>query len=475
MVRNKQTVPLCVDLDGTLVCTDTLFELLLAWLKRYPSQWWRLPLWWWRGRAYLKRQLAQAVELDVALLPYHQSFLDYLKKEHMAGRRLIMCTAADETVARRVAEHLNIFSDVLASDGVRNLKGSKKATLLSQMFGQEGFDYAGNALSDVLVWQQARQVVVVGASARVQRLAAETKKVEQVFAITESRLRALGRALRPHQWIKNILVFVPMIMAHRFFDGSVLAAAVEAWLSLSVCASALYVLNDALDLSADRRHTTKRFRPLAAGQLPLSWAVVAIPLLLLVSFLIGSLLPRDFNLILLAYALGSLVYSLWLKQVVLLDVIFLSGLYAIRLLAGAKAADVPISFWLLAFSIFFFMSLALVKRVAELVNLSANQGMPWGRGYQAEDIRLLATLGATSGYLSVLVLALYINSQEVMVLYQRPELLWVICPLLLYWISRLWLLAHRGQVNEDPILFAFSDKISYALGGLVTLIVILAI
>jgi 4-hydroxybenzoate polyprenyltransferase/phosphoserine phosphatase len=473
----KKNVPLCIDLDGTLVATDTLWEAVMVTLKTKPSLLLKLPFWLTQGKASMKHRLTEIIAIDVHNLPYRENVLAYAKQEKAKGRKLILATAADSRVAQAVAKHLGIFSEVIASEGKINITSRAKARALVKRYGEKGFDYAGNERRDLPVWEKAREVIVVSASPGVLTAAEKIGNVTQVFGENESYWQALWRQLRPHQWIKNILVFVPVIMAHRWQEPKLFLAALYAWLALSATASALYIFNDLLDLSADRQHSAKRHRPLASGKLPISWGLVAMPLLLAVSVWISlTLLPMRFSPILLAYALGSAAYSFVLKQVPIIDVIFLSGLYTLRLIAGARATDVIVSFWLLAFAIFFFLSLALIKRYAELQNLAtANGRKVKGRGYLVGDAEMLASLGGASGYMSVLVLALYMDSHEVKALYHNPAFLWVICPLLLYWISRLWFLARRGLIHEDPIIFAAKDQVSYLIGVITALLMMLAV
>lgn len=471
-------LPLCVDLDGTLVKTDLLLESLFALLKAKPWAVFLLPFWLLRGRAYLKQQIAARATVNVPALPYHLEFLQFLTEQYQAGRSLILATAADQTIARAVAGHLGIFSDVLASNGARNLSGRHKLQALRERVGD--FAYAGNARVDLPIWREATAAIVVNAPAHVVRSAQREANVETVFPGDQglrARARAFVKAIRVHQWIKNILVFVPLFTSHRVVSPMLWLDAVLAFVAFSLCASSVYLVNDLLDLEADRLHPKKRTRPFASGALPVSVGLVAVPLLLGAGFGIAKgLLPPSFALALAAYYALTVAYSFYLKQMVLLDVVVLATLYTLRILAGAAAVGVPLSQWLLAFSLFLFLSLALVKRFSELHALRrSNNTVAKGRGYFAGDLEQLASLGAASGYISVLVLALYINSRQVTSLYSHPALLWLICPFILYWVSRVWLLAHRGQMHHDPIVFAIRDKISYITGAIVGLIMLFAI
>jgi 4-hydroxybenzoate polyprenyltransferase len=468
-------VPLCVDLDGTLIKTDVLLESVLILLKTRPLLMLLLPFWLLKGRAYLKRRLAGHTIPDVQSLPYNREFVEYLTAEHRTGRPLVLVTATELKVAKQVQSYLGLFSEILASDGQRNLKGAEKLNVLVERFGVRGFDYAGNAAVDLEVWREAREAIVVTRSSSLVARAEKVSQLGQVFLVKGSRLASLARALRVHQWVKNALVFVPLIVSHHLANPRAVVNAVLAFLAFSLCASGVYVFNDLLDLGADRQHAKKKHRPFAAGDLPLAFGMAIIPILVSGGVAISLFLPPVFMMTLGIYLVINLCYSLFLKQIELIDVIVLAGLYTIRIFAGAAAIGVHTSSWLLSFSGFLFLSLALVKRFAELRNDGKQSyRLIGGRGYVGADSDHLVSMGTASGYISVLVLGLYVSSTDVTILYQRPGLLWLICPLLFYWISRVWLLAHRGMMNEDPVVFAVKDKVSYAVCALAGLLMLLA-
>ncbi|MDB6020457.1 MAG: UbiA prenyltransferase [Pedosphaera sp.] len=461
------SIPLCVDLDGTLIKTDVLWESMVLLLKRNPLYLLALPFWLLRGRAVLKKEIAARTELNPANLPYHQPFLEYLRAERRAGRRLILATAADIRLAQQVARHIGLFTEVVASDGKTNMRGKAKGDTLTEKFGPKGFDYAGNSTVDLPVWLQSRQAIVVNANDRLARQAGERTTVAQVFNEPGSALSALIKALRPHQWVKNLIIFVPLLTSHNLGNPALLLAATLAFVSFSLCASGIYVLNDLCDLEADRHHATKKFRPFASGQLALPVGFVLVPLMLGLSTGVALWLSWKFTAVLALYLMLTTSYSWRVKQIPLLDVFFLAGLYTMRLIGGHAATGIAYSFWLLAFSMFLFLSLALVKRFTELKDLRRQNGRDTkGRGYNSDDLELVAMLGIASGFIAVLVMALYVNSEQVQVLYKYPELLLLMCPLLLYWISRVWLIAHRGQMHSDPIVFALKDRASYLIGAL---------
>jgi 4-hydroxybenzoate polyprenyltransferase len=472
-----EAVPLCVDLDGTLVRTDVLWESVAQLLKRRPFDLLRLPFWLMRGRAHLKRQIAARTDVNPAHLPYHQEFIDFLRAERGKGRTLVLATASDAGPAERVAKHVGLFREVVASNGATNLRGSNKGRLLSERFGKRGFDYAGNSSVDFAVWSEARRAIVVNAGQGVTRQAGRLAEVSHVFNPRGGGLRAVLRELRPHQWIKNLIIFVPLITSHRFVESALVMHAMLAFVAFSLCASGVYVLNDVLDLEADRQHATKKRRPLASGDLPLSAGLLLIPALFGLGGVTAKFLPWSFAAVLAVYVLLTTSYSWKLKRIVLLDVFVLAGLYTIRLIAGHEATGIEYSFWLLAFSMFIFLSLALLKRYTELLaTRQSNKQGPAGRGYVAGDLELVAMLGIGCGFLSVLVMALYVKSPELDVehLYRNPMLLLLMCPLLLFWVSRAWLVAHRGRMHDDPVVFALKDGVSYLIGALALVVLWLA-
>ncbi len=439
------TLPLCVDLDGTLVRTDVLLESIFALLKQNFIYVLFLPLWLLKGKAYFKQQIADRVELDVEHLPYHETFLDYLRKQKTMGRSLVLATASNIKYAEQIALHLGLFDAVIASDNQSNLSGRRKCQRLIDSFGERGFDYAGNAKVDLDVWRHADGIILVAAEAGVQEQAGKLGRIKEIFPGPPVGLLTYFKALRLHQWVKNLLIFVPLALSHQVNDLGLLLQAGLAFFAFGLCASSIYLLNDLLDLPADRRHSSKRHRPLAAGVLSIKQASLLIPALLLLGFTIALALPVEFLLVLTFYFLITLAYSLWFKQAALVDVLVLAALYTLRIIAGTAAVGVEYSFWLLAFAMFLFLSLALVKRYSELLaQPEDNDQLLHGRGYRVGDLDILSQFGSSSGYMAVLVLAFYINSSEIRLLYTYPEAVWMLCPILLYWISRAWLLARRG-------------------------------
>jgi 4-hydroxybenzoate polyprenyltransferase len=468
-------VPLCVDLDRTFTHTDLLIESFLMLVKKNPLYVFLCFFWLLKGKACLKAQIAGRVSMDVSTLPYNAALLEYLQREKSQGRELFLCTASHWSLAQKVADHSGLFSGVLASSDDVNLSGTNKAAALVDKFGVRGFDYCGDAKADVPVWAQARRAIVVGN----KHIAAVAAKVNDsiVFLETEGALpHLIVKEMRVYQWVKNLLIFVPLLASHRFTDTSSILAAVLGFASFSLCASSVYVLNDLLDLDADRRHARKRNRPFASGRLPVSLGLGLAAALVLGSAGLAAFLPLKFALVLAGYFAVTLAYSFILKRQILIDVFTLAGLYTARIVAGGAADDIPLSYWLVLFSGLLFLSLAMVKRYTELDALVRNgKTEAAGRGYLAQDVMILCAFGTASAYAAVLVLALYMNSPEIKTLYQHQQPLWVLFGLLLYWISRVWMLAFRGQMNDDPIVFAIKDRTSLIVICLCVASVMLAI
>lgn len=458
--------PLVVDLDGTLIRSDVLIESGLAYLKSAPHRFYR-PLMWFAqgGKPALKAGLSESADIDVTTLPYDLTVLAWLDEERETGRPLVLATASHRRYANAIANHLGFFEGTFATgDGV-NLSGNNKRARLVAEFGEKNFDYAGNSYDDVAVWRSAARAYVVNPSGGVERAARKIGNVERVIESRPPALMAWIKSLRLHQWLKNLLIFVPLLAAHEWDVLHLVITALLAFVAFGLCASSVYLLNDLLDLEDDRHHPSKCKRPLASGALPLIWGIGLFPVLLAGSFMLASLLlPWRFTAVLAGYYALTLAYSTFLKRQVMVDVVVLAMLYTIRIVAGTLAIGAPLTFWLLAFSMFIFLSLALVKRYAELHSMNA-RGLvkSRGRGYAADDLPLISSLGAASGYLSVLVLALYIQDGRTASLYRHPQLIWLACPLLLYWVSRTWILAHRGLMHDDPIVFAARDRVSLAV------------
>ena len=485
------TLPLCVDLDGTLVKSDTLVDGVLVLARQHPRLLLSIPGWIAKGKAAFKQRVTERVSLDVDHLPYNKPLLEFLFHQHAQGRKLYLATAADRTLADRIAAHFGIFAGVLASDGAHNLAGGNKLAAFQARFGEE-FSYIGNARPDLPILSTCREPMLANPDrALMAGLRSAHVTPHHIFRDGSPPLRAWLKAIRLHQWAKNVLVFLPLLLAHAWSGPQALGTAlgaVIAFLSFGLCASATYIVNDLLDIEADRRHQSKSRRPFAAGNLSALSGAGVVFFFLFVSASLALLLPRataalgapllnpySFAEWLLVYAITTTAYSFALKRIVLVDVLVLSGLYTIRILAGSAATGVAVSTWLASFSIFFFLSLAFIKRFAELEALRVRGAAPSnGRGYLIADIEQLRAFGTSSAYVSVFVLTLYISNLD-QHLYRHSLHLWLLLPILLLWVSQLWLLASRGELNEDPVVYAITDKRSLLLGALVLAVVISSI
>lgn len=471
----NQLLPIAIDLDGTLLYTDTLHESAVSLLHQHPMQVLLLPFWLIKGKAYLKQKLSSYVTLNPATLPYNLQLIEWIKEKKALGHRIILCTAADSKNANSIATHLNIFDEVMASDGQTNLAGEYKREALVQRFGEHGFIYAGNSNADLKVWKSAASAIVVNADNNLVKKSTELVKVDKVLPAQPITLKNWRRVLRVHQYLKNLLLFVPLATAHQFGNVEALSLLLLAFISFSLCASSVYITNDLMDLDSDRQHLHKRFRPFAAGSVPISYGAILAPLCLITSFILALFVGSAFVIWLIAYYIVTVAYSLRLKRYAMVDCLTLAGLYTLRIIAGAAAVAIPLSFWLLGFSIFLFLSLAFVKRYAELqIQIANGNTHAHGRGYHVEDAPLIQTLGVTSGYASALVLALYLHSEAVTILYNNPQIIWGSIPLLLFWVSWVWLKAHRGQMHDDPIVFALRDRSSLIVGVMFIAIFIIA-
>jgi 4-hydroxybenzoate polyprenyltransferase len=470
--REASSRALCVDLDGTLVKCDTLVDSLLVLARQKPSALLRVPGWILGGKANLKAHLGQLVTLDAAHLPYNKPLITWLEKERAAGRRIYLTTGADTQLAEAIASHIGLFDEVLASDGTVNLTGRDKLASLESRFGLAaqgpGFDYIGNARSDIVLLEHAGEAMVANPDANLRAaIHAHRFPVVRLFQDQAPLLRSLRKAIRLHQWAKNSLVFLPMLLAHSIRFEEV-RASVMAFFAFSFCASGTYILNDLLDIEADRRHPKKRFRPFAAADLSAKYGVLLSSGLLLGALLLALALPSRFLVYLALYLVTTVSYSFYFKRVVLVDVLLLSGLYTLRLLAGSSATRTDISPWLAGFSVFLFLSLAMVKRFSELKNmLAAGQTPSNGRGYLLADTEQIRSFGTASAYASVVVFSMYISGRDVAMHYHHQDRMWLITPLMLLWLSRVWLLASRGEMDEDPVIFAVTDWVSLVLGAAV--------
>lgn len=473
LISDDPGKPLCVDLDGTLILTDSLVESVLL-LVSDSAGLSKLPGLLTTNRAAFKQRVAALAELAPEILPFNTELLEYLRDQKLKGRRIVLATAADERTARAIVEPLELFDEIVASNGVRNLKGEEKARELVRLYGHKGFDYAGDSRADLAVWRDADGIVIVNASSAVARKARTLGNVIAEIDTRQSVVTAAIRAMRPHQWVKNLLVFVPLLASRSFSDWPGLLGAIGMFASFCATASAIYLINDLLDLATDRRHPRKKHRPFASGTLPLPVGGVLAVALGVIGFVLALSVGAAHLLV--AYAGISLTYSLWLKKYPLLDVFILAALYTVRIVAGGVASGHLVSLWLLAFSGFTFLSLALVKRTGELITTTqpGSERTVTRRGYRSGDILILQMFGVASTFASSVVLALFVNSSTALQEYASPELLWGFVPLILFWQLRLWLATERGKMHDDPIVYASRDWVSWQVAIGVVAIILLA-
>ena len=451
-------LPLVVDLDGTLTPTDTLVESLIGVVKRSPLDLLQLPFRLLNGRADFKDWVAARAGVSAGSLPYREPLLEYLRAEKQKGRRIVLATAAHRSIAEGVSAHLGLFDAVIATQAGRNLKGEAKLEAIRKEIGSE-FAYAGDSAADATIWRAAKAAVLVGVAPGLADSIRKNVPVEREFAAERGGLGAWLRAFRVHQWMKNLLLFVPLLTAFSFFDVWQLVTTVIAFFAFSFAASASYVLNDLWDLENDRAHPRKRLRPFASGRIPIVQGLVASGAALFVALALAAAVSKGFLLILLLYLALTSAYSWLLKERALIDVLTLSLLYTLRIIAGSVAIGIPASSWLLAFSAFIFLSLALVKRCAELVSLeqSGQEEAP-GRDYRVGDLAVLWPLGVGAALSAVVVFGLFISAEETRQRYATPELLWLVALGLVYWLARLWIKTSRGRMDDDPLVYAIRDS-----------------
>ncbi|MDC1198817.1 UbiA family prenyltransferase [bacterium] len=483
-MEHSQDIALAVDLDGTLLRSDTLYDSFFDVLSRDLVGALSAVTALKDGKAALKAALADRAEIEPENLPYEPAVLALIEEARAAGRKTVLVSASDQRLVQAIADHLGVFDEAHGSDGARNLSGAAKADWLAERFGEKGFDYVGDGIVDLPVWARARRALTAGAPGRV-RAAVDKAHPDAVHIAPQdagAAAKALLRAMRPHQWVKNLLVFLPALAGHRLNEDTI-GPAIGAFVAFCLVASSVYLLNDLLDLKSDRAHSKKHARPLASGAARLAHGVVMAPALLAGGFGVALAMGQgDFVLVLLVYWLITLAYSLYLKRQLVIDILTLAALYTIRVIGGGAATGLVLSPWLFALAIFLFLSLAAIKRQAELVN-SIKQGKTDlnGRAYRADDLPIIAMFATSAGYMAVMVMALFVSGERVrkihqstIAVYNSPLILWLICPVLLYWISRVVMLTHRGRMNEDPVMFALRDPISLLCGFLMVAIVMAA-
>ena len=461
MIKN-QKVPIVVDLDGTIIYTDCLWEQVNRLIFISPISLLRaiyiLILY---GKAEFKYYLANSVSINVCTLPYNVELIEWLKTEKLNGGELILATASNHIIANNISNYLGIFDRLYASSKSLNLNGKNKSILLCDNLKE--FDYVGNSKDDYHSWLVANRCIYVGSSRSIANHLLKLGKLSKQFRNTRNQsINNIIISLRPHQWIKNILVFLPVLAAHHF-TAQEFSSVFIAFIAFCLTASSGYIINDLSDIDNDRLNTNKKNRPFASGSLSLGIGWFLLPFLLAISIILAQHLPEKFALALLLYLLISVLYTKLLKKIVIVDVIILSILYIMRMLAGGAAISLDLSFWLLNFSLFFFFSLGMVKRFSELISDSNLNSKISGRGYYKDDSQFVLMSGLSSAIVSVAVLALYIKDLSVSVLYRNSDYLMIACPIMLFWVLRIWLKASRSELHYDPVYFAARDKVSWVL------------
>ncbi|QDK45332.1 UbiA family prenyltransferase [Bdellovibrio sp. ZAP7] len=461
---------LVCDLDDCLIKTDLLYEQWLVLLKSNPLQFLKSILWLLKGKAYFKAQLAKHAPVVAKLLPYRISVLDLLRNAKAEGREVILASASPDLWVQEVANHLGIFNRSIGSTMEKNYKGQNKLAAIKEMIGSQKFAYVGDHDADLKIWTDADEVIAVNPTnnlrAKIRRL---EKPTQYIVDDKKSIFKLIIKQMRPHQWIKNALVFLPALAGHKIWNIDIVINCLCAFAGFSLSASFVYIFNDILDLRSDRNHHTKKNRPFASGNLSIKWGILLLPTLLLGSFLFALPLPNEYLAWISGYLMLNLAYSLYLKQSVVVDIIILSMMYTLRIFAGSGATSIPVSEWLLSFATLFFFSLACVKRCTEIIR-SKNKLTIDGRGYRQVDYPMIQSLGAGSGLIAILIILLYLQSKDVRALYTNPQHLWFATPILLFWISRIWILTNRDEMHDDPVVFAVKDKISWVCFAILGLI-----
>ena len=464
----KEEKCLFVDLDGTLIKSDLLFECLVPIIKNYFYALFLAPFWLLKGKAYLKDKFSDLVSINPEILPYNNNVLEYIRKEKENGSKIILATASNIKLAKSISDYLGIFDDVIASSKEENLKGKNKLNKIKLYIENNNtnkeFSYIGDSEADVKIFNETNIPIVVGNKNVFNKIKSKNDKTSFVDGENDFSLKKFFKMIRTYQWVKNFLIFLPLILAHKFLDVNLLLKALVAFFSFSFLASSVYIINDIMDVESDRIHPSKKNRPIASGAVKISSALKVAFILMPLSFIISIFLGKEFLFVLLTYFITTSCYSFYLKKIMLVDILILSLLYTVRMFAGGVALNIYLSPWLFMFSMFFFFSLACAKRYSELYAVRNNlQDEIKGRGYQAQDLEQIQIFGSSSGYIAILIFALYIQSDISMKLYKTPSFFWALCPIMLYWISRVWLLSHRGQMTQDPIIFALKDKVSYVV------------
>ena len=469
--------PIVVDLDGTLIKTDLLHEGILNLIRKNFIFIFLIPVWILKGRFYLKSEIFKRVKIKFDSLPYHEDLIEYLKEQKLNGRKIVLATASLKEQALDINTYLNnLFSDVYGSDNGVNLKSKKKRDFLVDLYGEKQFDYIGNSKSDIPIFDKCDRAIAVNASKSVISKVKKTHSDIKIFK-SANKLKQFIKAIRVYQWVKNSLVMVPVITSQNWGNFERVEISIITIICFSLIASGGYLLNDLMDVESDRRHHRKKNRPIASGNISVITALIAMFFMIATGFSVSLLYDISTFLTLLLYFVLSTAYSFALKRIVLIDLFILAMLYTLRIIAGGIATHISLSFWLLGFSVFVFFSLAVMKRSAEIIakgeNSTANKIA--GRGYFTEDLNFLNQIGIASGYMGIVVFALYINSEDVTLLYHSPQFLWLGCLLLMFWVNYLWYSTHKKRMTDDPIIFSLKNKVSIATLILIAISILISI
>ena len=472
MIRAKDRKVIVVDLDGTLVNSDTLYESIALLASKNVFYLFLFPAWLLRGKAFFKNQVAKRIELTVENLPYNLELIEWLVKERAGGKKLALCSASNIKTVKDVSIHLGIFDFVFASDSLINLSKEKKRDFLVKKFGNKGFDYAGNSNDDIGVWESADKVIAVNTPYSLTKKIKKFSEIHKSFPPKKNSMHVWLKFIRFYQWPKNLLLFLPLIAAnkeHLQFVQNLLLNEVEfistilySFVSFAFISSSIYIVNDLLDLDHDRFDDFKRNRPFASGEIPISHGIYLSAFLFLFSFFFASKIGLIFILWLSLYAFVSLFYSFYLKKVLFLDCLTLTGLYNFRIFAGASAFSISLSTWFIWFSVFLFLSLAFLKRYTEISSyLIRDQEQVRGRAYRDTDLKVVERFGFISSFFATLTLISFLWFNLEIELVNVQLFFWITMPILLtYWMVWMWFQARKGLVHSDPLIFAFRDKSS---------------
>ncbi len=462
------------DLDHTLIHTDLLYEQFLIAVKKNPLVIFTIFFILLKGKLALKKYFSEIAPIHAEDLPYNEQVLEKVRQFKKQGISCFLVSASWHTEVSKIANYLGFFNSAFGSNESVNLKGINKLKLIQEQWGHQQWAYVGDSNSDLSIWKKANLAISVNASASTVSKLKSLNNNHEIIHTQKNIFVSFFKAIRIHQWVKNILVFIPIILAHRIFETDLLTKSFLAFILFSFCASSIYLLNDLFDLSADRRHQKKKSRPLASGDFPIPAGIFFFFVFSVASLLTAFTIDEKVGMTLLLYFILNLLYTFKFKSTMILDVILLAVMYNLRILFGGELTHIPISHWLLSFSIFFFLGLAFIKRYSELIKHSESSKKN-NRAYVSEDRGMIAMLGVSCSLLSVFVFSMYLSSDSVRILYQKQNNLWALTPILVYWLSRTWLLTYRGQVDDDPVAFAIKDKTTYFVGILSLLVIVSSI